>query len=226
MAHVLVVGADTPAVQSALAAISSIGATPLTAPDFASGREALGQEVLGLVVLDVSQVPPQDPDLAGFLDACRDGGGGPPIFALAPASELAAYVGEAGFDDFAVSPFRQHELAVRIQRLLRRAPAEDEGQVLRIADLVIDISRYEVTQAGRRMELTFKEYELLKFLATNPDKVFTREALLNQVWGYDYFGGTRTVDVHIRRLRSKIENGPTTFIDTVRNVGYRFIDYK
>ena len=75
---------------------------------------------------------------------------------------------------------------------------------------------------GRPMELTYKEYELLRFLATNRDKVFTREALLNRVWGYDFYGGARTVDVHIRRLRSKIEDGHHTFIETVRNVGYRF----
>ena len=96
--------------------------------------------------------------------------------------------------------------------------------MIRVGDLAIDLSRYEVTQGGRRMELTFKEYELLKFFATNPGKVFSREHLLNAVWGYDYYGGTRTVDVHIRRLRSKIENGPVLFIDTVRNVGYRFRD--
>ena len=73
------------------------------------------------------------------------------------------------------------------------------------------------------VELTFKEYELLKFLASNRGRVYTREALLNKVWGYDYYGGDRTVDVHVRRLRSKIEDSKRTFIETVRNIGYRFI---
>ena len=112
--------------------------------------------------------------------------------------------------------------ALRVQHLIQRFTPADATSVLTVGDLVIDLARYEVTQSGRRMELTFKEYELLKFLATNPGKVFTREVLLNQVWGYDYFGGTRTVDVHVRRLRSKIEEGTNTYIETVRNVGYRY----
>ncbi len=90
---------------------------------------------------------------------------------------------------------------------------------------MIDLANYKVTVAGQPVELTYKEYELLRFLMSNPAKVFTREQLLNRVWGYDYFGGARTVDVHIRRLRSKIELRPgDAFIDTVRNVGYRFKD--
>ncbi|MBI4340972.1 MAG: winged helix-turn-helix transcriptional regulator [Candidatus Omnitrophica bacterium] len=90
--------------------------------------------------------------------------------------------------------------------------------------LVIDFERYEVHVKGEPVDLTYKEFELLKFLATHPGKVFTREALLDKVWGYDYYGGTRTVDVHIRRLRSKIESRGATYIDTVRNVGYKFLE--
>ncbi|MCH7809773.1 MAG: winged helix-turn-helix transcriptional regulator [Chloroflexi bacterium] len=86
----------------------------------------------------------------------------------------------------------------------------------------MDLANYTVHIAGRPVELTFKEYELLRFLAVNRHRVFSREALLNNVWGYDFYGGARTVDVHIRRLRSKIEDRHTTFIETVRNVGYRF----
>jgi two-component system alkaline phosphatase synthesis response regulator PhoP len=88
--------------------------------------------------------------------------------------------------------------------------------------LVIYLARYEVRLGGRLVELTFREYKLLSFLAANRGQVFTREVLLNKVWGYDYFGGDRTVDVHIRRLRSKVEDANHTFIDTVRNIGYRF----
>ena len=88
--------------------------------------------------------------------------------------------------------------------------------------MTIDLVKYEVTLENRVIELTFKEYELLLYLASNKGRVFTREALLNKVWGFDYFGGDRTVDVHIRRLRSKIEDSEHTFIDTVRNIGYRF----
>jgi DNA-binding response OmpR family regulator len=86
----------------------------------------------------------------------------------------------------------------------------------------MDLDRYEVTLVGRKIDLTYKEYELLKYLAMNPGRVFSREALLRSVWEYDYFGGTRTVDVHVRRLRSKIDDVKNGFIETVWNVGYRF----
>jgi two-component system alkaline phosphatase synthesis response regulator PhoP len=94
--------------------------------------------------------------------------------------------------------------------------------VLRCGDLTIDLANYMVFVAGRQVNLTYKEYELLRFLAANADTVFTRETLLNKVWGYDFYGGARTVDVHVRRLRSKIEDRHHSFIETVRNVGYRF----
>lgn len=124
-------------------------------------------------------------------------------------------------NDFVVEPYRNSELAARIHRLL--GPASGESQnVMSAGDLLIDGDKYQVYLANRPVPLTFKEFELLRFLASHPGKVFSRQALLNQVWGYDYFGGERTVDVHIRRLRSKIEDSQHSFIDTVRNVGYRF----
>ena len=93
--------------------------------------------------------------------------------------------------------------------------------MIKVEDLVIDTARYEVWVGSRQVTLTYKEYELLKLLASEPTRVFTRDALLDQVWGYNYFGGTRTVDVHVRRLRSKLEDSTHTFVETVRNVGYR-----
>ncbi len=123
-------------------------------------------------------------------------------------------------DDFVFKPWNLKELELRIRRLLRRTDNTSSDEVIRCGDLVIDVSRYEVFVGGRPVALTFKEYELLKFLASNRDRVFTREALLNKVWGYDYYGGDRTVDVHIKRLRSKIERSSCT-IETVRNIGYR-----
>lgn len=125
-------------------------------------------------------------------------------------------------DDFALWPASAAELVIRVRGILRRRANVDSENILRCGDLVIDLSNYKVSLEGHPIELTFKEYELLRFLASNRDKVYTREALLNRVWGYDYFGGARTVDVHIRRLRSKIENRGHTFIETIRNVGYRF----
>jgi len=125
-------------------------------------------------------------------------------------------------DDFALWPSSAAELLLRVRGILRRRTTVDSENLLRCGELVIDLANYKVTLGGRPVELTFKEYELLRFLASNRDRVFTREALLNRVWGYDYFGGARTVDVHIRRLRSKIEDRGPSFIETIRNVGYRF----
>jgi two-component system alkaline phosphatase synthesis response regulator PhoP len=123
-------------------------------------------------------------------------------------------------DDFVIQPYESRELVARARRLLQKNTREDE--VIRRGDLDIDLANCEVRVEGRIVELTFKEYELLKFLAQDQGRVFTRETLLNKVWGYDYFGGDRTVDVHVRRLRSKIELSGQTFIETVRNIGYRF----
>lgn len=126
-------------------------------------------------------------------------------------------------DDFLLKPVQQSEFLARVRLALRRRTNVDAQNVLRCGDLVIDLANYKVTVGGAPVDLTYKEYELLRFLVSNPAKVFTREQLLNRVWGYDYFGGARTVDVHIRRLRSKIERrAEDNFIDTVRNVGYRF----
>ena len=126
-------------------------------------------------------------------------------------------------DDFLTSPYDYQELALRMKRLLnRRTESVDSGELIKCDGLVIDIAKCEVTVESKVIELTFKEYELLKFLASNRGRVYTREALLNRVWGYDYYGGDRTVDVHVRRLRSKIEDSKHTFIETVRNIGYRF----
>jgi DNA-binding response OmpR family regulator len=125
-------------------------------------------------------------------------------------------------DEFLLWPARGIEVLLRVRAILRRRANVDSENVLRCGSLLIDLANYKVMLEGRPIELTFKEYELLRFLASNRDKVFTREALLNRVWGYDYFGGARTVDVHIRRLRSKIEDRGHAFIETIRNVGYRF----
>jgi DNA-binding response OmpR family regulator len=114
------------------------------------------------------------------------------------------------------------ELRLRIARLQDKKTPPPEAHLISAGDLVIDPERYDVYVANKPVLLTFKEYELLKLLASNPGHVYRREALLEQVWGYQYFGGTRTVDVHVRRLRSKIEDATHTFIDTVWNVGYRF----
>jgi len=112
---------------------------------------------------------------------------------------------------------------VRIKNLFKRLHRIDQKNLIQRGRLSIDVSKYEVRIADRKIDLTFTEFELLKFLSANPGVVFTREVLLNKVWGYEYYGGTRTVDVHIRRLRSKVETRSSPFIETVRNIGYKFI---
>ena len=126
------------------------------------------------------------------------------------------------FDDFLLQPLRVPELIARIKQAFQRRRRFEGREVLSFGHLIIDLEKYEVTLTGKIVDLTYKEYELLRLLATNNGKVFTRENLLNRVWGYDYYGGTRTVDVHIRRLRSKIEDSTHSFIETVRGVGYKF----
>lgn len=123
--------------------------------------------------------------------------------------------------DFMFEPYPVDELELRLKRILK-TPNDEESEIMSAGDLTIDSGRGKVTVSGHEVILTFKEYELLKFFVLNRGRVFTREVLLDKVWGYNYFGGDRTVDVHIRRLRSKIEDATHTFIETVRSIGYRF----
>ena len=109
-----------------------------------------------------------------------------------------------------------------MEQAIFRVHGSASSTVLRIGELVVDMERYDVTVSGKRVSLTYKEFQLLVLLASNPGRVYTREALLSQVWGYDYLGGTRTVDVHVRRLRSKVEGPGQVYVETIWNVGYRF----
>lgn len=146
-----------------------------------------------------------------------------PVLALLSKESLdlldSAAAAGVDVDDFAMAPWGTAEVMARIRRLLQRRPEPDNPDLVRCGDIAIDAAKCEVAFRGRLVDLTFKEYELLKFLVNHKGKVFSRESLLNSVWGYDYFGGDRTVDVHIRRLRSKLDD--TECIETVRNIGYR-----
>jgi two-component system alkaline phosphatase synthesis response regulator PhoP len=147
-----------------------------------------------------------------------------PLIALVSKNNLIAHASELKTlpcDDFILEPYDRQEMLLRIRKIIGdESHAAD--QQLTSGDLVINMTQAEVFLNGRAVELTFREYELLRFLASHPGRMYSRDALLNHVWGYDYFGGDRTVDVHIRRLRSKIEDAEHSFIDTVRNMGYRF----
>ena len=154
--------------------------------------------------------------LPGFKDT--------PIIALLSESQLERLDFAHGADDFVLVPWDVKELDVRIKQALWRAGKMDADHVLRVGDVVINLANFEVTLKGQPIDLTYKEYELLRFLASHKERVHTRDTLLDQVWGYDYFGGTRTVDVHVRRVRAKIGDPDGLLIQTVRNVGYRLTD--
>ena len=146
-----------------------------------------------------------------------------PVIALIQRKALRSLDGHLpDIDDLIIQPCDANELVVRAKRLLQKDDNRDNGEQIRHGDLTINPAKCEVTVNGRVVTLTFREYELLRFLASNAGHVFTRNALLDRVWGYDYYGGDRTVDVHVRRLRSKIEDPNHAFIETVRNVAYRF----
>ena len=149
---------------------------------------------------------------------------GLPTIMVVESVTLPQYDPAVNADDFIVAPLNPPELLARVGQIAFRRDGRGTDQVVRVGELTIDLQSYEVTMAGRRISLTYKEFQLLTLLASNPGRVYSREALLNQVWGYDYLGGTRTVDVHIRRLRSKVEDPDHLFVETIWNVGYRFRD--
>jgi two-component system, OmpR family, alkaline phosphatase synthesis response regulator PhoP len=126
------------------------------------------------------------------------------------------------FDDFCLTPFHPVELESRLRHLLYRRMTATNPEMIEYAALALNLETYQATIDGTPLDLTYMEYELLKFLAQNPGKVFTREMLLSRVWGYEYYGGARTVDVHVRRLRAKLGEEQANLIQTVRSVGYRF----
>ena len=126
------------------------------------------------------------------------------------------------FDDFLLTPFHPRELEARLRHLFYNEISAPSSAVIEHAGLRLNLETYQATFEGRPLDLTYMEYELLKYFAHNPGRVYSREVLLSEVWGYEYFGGARTVDVHVRRLRAKLGEEHAHLIETVRSVGYRF----
>jgi len=148
---------------------------------------------------------------------------GCPILVLISGADLAQLeLRDEHYDDFCISPFHPRELEARLRHLTHSEGVVARAEMVDYAGLSLNLETYQATFEGQPLDLTFMEYELLKFLAQNPGKVFTREILLSRVWGYEYYGGARTVDVHIRRLRAKLGEEHANLIQTVRSVGYRF----
>jgi DNA-binding response OmpR family regulator len=178
-----------------------------------------------LIIVDGRQ------ELAHARDLCRlirTTGTDCPVVLVVTEGGLAVVAHDWGMDDVVLHTCGPAELEARIRLSIGRLHAArheeaPDDHVIRTGDVVVDDATYTATIGSRPLDLTFKEFELLKYLAQHPGRVFTRDQLLQEVWGYDYFGGTRTVDVHVRRLRAKLGPEHETLIGTVRNVGYRFV---
>lgn len=203
------------------------GYRTISANNGRKGLELIKQELPDLVILDLML-----PELDG-LSVCKQLRSDPqtksiPIIILTAKSEEADRVLglEMGADDYVTKPFSPRELVARVRAVLRRSGAadEEEPEVIENGVIRIDLRQHLVKVRGVEVELTPKEFDFLKLLLLNPGRAFTREFLLEHLWGYEYFGDTRTVDVHVRRLRQKIEEDPANpeYLETVRGVGYRF----
>jgi two-component system response regulator RegX3 len=179
-----------------------------------------------LVLLDVML-----PKMSG-VDVCREirnKSRVPIIMVTAKGSEIDTVVGlEVGADDYVTKPYRLRELVARMRAVLRRAPSEEamltSGEALTVGDVWLDPERHEVNVRGDEVTLPLKEFELLELLLDNAGRVLTRETLIDRVWGPHYVGDTKTLDVHIKRIRAKIEEDPSrpTRITTIRGLGYRY----
>jgi two-component system alkaline phosphatase synthesis response regulator PhoP len=195
-----------------------------------NGKEGLNLAVENkpdLILLDIML-----PEMDGF-DVCKEMKKNkeieniPIIMLTAKGDEFDKILGlELGADDYITKPFSVRELLARIKVVLRRNLKEEIGDIISIGDLTIYMDKHEVLKSGNKLELTLKEFELLRLLITNKGRVLTRDFLLDKIWGYEYYGESRTVDVHVRHLRQKIEEDDSNpkYIETVRGIGYKFKD--
>jgi DNA-binding response OmpR family regulator len=193
--------------------------------------------VLPLDAAPLLDAPPNDlivvdarREMASARQTCRlleATGTSSPVVAVVTEGGLVAVTADWGLDDVILDTAGPAEVEARLRLALGRAESSRDtaggGEEIRSGDLSIDEGTYQAKLGNRPLDLTFKEFELLKFLAQHPGRVFSRAQLLQEVWGYDYFGGTRTVDVHVRRLRAKLGPDRESLIGTVRNVGYKFV---
>ena len=145
-----------------------------------------------------------------------------PVIAVIDAAQLSETTRLRQLHDFVLRPLRPGELLARVQRPLLRTGRDQADRII-VGELIIDLKGYEALLAGSRIELTYQEFELLKFLVSHPGRAFTRDQLLARVWGYDYYGGSRTVDIHVRRIRAKLGHPHAGWLETIRHVGYKWV---
>jgi DNA-binding response OmpR family regulator len=182
--------------------------------------ESIRSDAFQILLIDAEYFE-GDESVQFFLSRIRKKIQGIPVILVVPESILASVNTDWFFDDIIVFPFRGNELALRIQKLVGKRSVSDDSDHLSIGRISINLTDYAVFLGGSKLDFTYKEFELLRLFAQNRGKVFSRKELLTTIWGVEYIGGTRTVDVHIRRLRSKLGDDFNSIIETVRNVGYR-----
>ena len=173
-----------------------------------------------LVLVDAAENPAQ---AFAVVRALRERDRRVPVVVVVDRADLDRFAWQDEADEVLFPGAPAAEIRVRLS-ILRRRTGSAEAATIRLGPMTIDVDTYRVAVAGRSLDLTFKEFEVLRFLASHPGRVFTRPALLREVWGYDFYGGTRTVDVHVRRVRSKLGPEHEHLIETVRGVGYRAAD--
>ena len=227
MAQVLIFGDSTLDIQGLEAVLKERGYDSVLLSRPWDELESASTQDTMLIFLDVPYLRRVEADIDTLIDRCRASTRARLLALLSPDSPRDFDV-VPRVDDFITYPYNKHEVLARVRSVLGSSPIQDKGlgpergETLTRGPLVIDQDSYQVWVGSKKIGLTYKEYELLRFLAASPGKVFARDVLLDRVWGYNYFGGTRTVDMHIRRLRSKIGAEGQSFIETVRGVGYRF----
>jgi DNA-binding response OmpR family regulator len=214
--HLLILTEAPEGGKTLLGALEFLDHTLATAP--LSGDAGRAAHQADVVLVDATG------DLGRASHACRviaAGDHGAPILVVIGDGALAALKTSWGYDDWVLPGAQPAEVETRLRLLTERAATEQRSRATSIGDLSIDEDTYVVRLRGVPLDLTYREFELLKYLVLNPGRVFTRGQLLQEVWGYDYYGGTRTVDVHIRRLRAKLGAEHDALIGTVRGVGYK-----
>jgi len=204
--------------QSLTAALLAAGYQPVPIDDLDALDERVPAEGWTAAVVEVTGDLGRGLAMAGKVTEDHD----LPVLLLVDRTMTGDIVGQTGFADFILSPVDRTELGVRLGRLHSSTPGVTDGDIVRFRDLQLNTATYQATVGGEPRDLTFMEYELLRFLVENPGRVWSRDQILSNVWGYDYFGGSRTVDVHVRRLRAKLGEERSSWITTVRSVGYRF----
>jgi DNA-binding response OmpR family regulator len=222
--RILVIADDTASCTVLRRLFASEGYCAEFVPNGSAGLERLRQRPFSAVILDLQHL-----ETSGW-DLCREIArsiSGLPLVVLGPSPDVADKVLllEMGADDYLSSPFSPRELVARLRALMRRASRGHRENSVVFGDVIVDLFKTEITRSGRKIPVTKKEFQILEFLTRNAERVISRDELLNEVWGYQNYPCTRTVDTHIRRLREKLENDPSRPLHllTVHGLGYKFV---